>query len=70
VVLAELATVEEKLQISSSKQQKLIIEILEGRFGQIPSAMIDRLHSIQNLEQLNQLLQTAIATNSINDFLL
>ncbi len=66
----ELATVEEKLQISSSKQQKLIIEILEGRFGQIPPAMIDHLHSIQDLEQLNQLLQTAIATNSINDFLL
>ncbi len=65
----ELTTVEEKLQISSSKQQKLIIEILEGRFGKIPPATIDRIHSVNNLEELEPLLQQAIATKSINDFL-
>ncbi|MGB5637195.1 MAG: ammonium transporter [Waterburya sp.] len=64
----DLARVEEKLQISSVQQQRLIIEILKGRFGDLPHAIVDRIESISDLDRLNKLLQQAIAIDSLDDF--
>jgi Amt family ammonium transporter len=64
----KLARVEEQLQISSDKQQNLIIEILKGRFGNLPPSISDRLKSIHDLDHLNQLLQQAIAVSRLDKF--
>ncbi|MGB5709660.1 MAG: ammonium transporter, partial [Waterburya sp.] len=64
----DLARVEEKLQISSVQQQRLIMEILKGRFGDLPHAIVDRIESISDLDRLNKLLQQAIAIDSLDDF--
>ena len=60
----EIAKVEQKLETSASKQQSLIIQTLEKRFGELPQTTSDRVQSIQNLDRLNQLLQKAIAIDS------
>ena len=65
----ELATVKEKLQISSVKQQNLIIDILKGRFGDIPESIVDYVQSIDDLDNLNPLLQQAIAISSLDEFI-
>ena len=65
----ELARVKDKLQISSDKQQGLIIEVLRGRFGNLSQSIIDHIKSIHDVEHLNKLLQQAIAINSLNDLL-
>ncbi|MDJ0680264.1 MAG: ammonium transporter [Xenococcaceae cyanobacterium MO_167.B52] len=65
----ELATVKEKLQISSVKQQNLIIDILKGRFDSIPESIIDHIKSIDDLEDLALLLHKAIAINHLDQFL-
>lgn len=65
----ELATVKEKLQISSVKQQNLIIDILKGRFDSIPESIIDQIKSIDDLEDLALLLHKAIAINHLDQFL-
>ena len=65
----ELARVKEKLQISSVKQQNLIIEILKGRFGDIPKSIVDYVQSIHDLDNLNPLLQQAIAINNLDEFM-
>ncbi len=64
----ELVGVQEKLQISADKQQNLIIEILKGRFANVPQAILDRIQSIDDLDHLNQLLQQAIAITSLDQF--
>ncbi len=64
----ELAIVNEKIQISSVKQQNLIIDILKCRFDDIPESIVNYIQSINNLDNLNPLLQQAIAINNLNEF--
>ena len=64
----DLARVKEKLQLSSVKQQNLIIEILKDRFGDIPESIVDHIKSIHDLDQLHLLLQKAIAVSSLDKF--
>ncbi|MCC0179370.1 ammonium transporter [Waterburya agarophytonicola K14] len=63
----EIAKIEQKLEISVEKQQSSIVKTLETRFGDLPQTERDRILSIQDLEQLNQLFQKAIAIDSLED---
>ena len=65
----ELGKVQEKLQTSTVKQQKLIIEILKIRFNDIPESTTDDIKSIDDLDQLDYLLSKAIAVSSLDEFL-
>ena len=64
---SEITKVEKKLEISASKQQSLIIQTLEERFGDLPQATIDRILSLRDLDRLNQLLHQAIAIDSLGN---
>lgn len=64
---SEITKVEKKLEISASKQQSLIIQTLEERFGDLPQATINRILSLRDLDRLNQLLHQAIAIDSLGN---
>ena len=64
----ELDKLENKLEISSLKQQNLIIEILKQRFGKLPQSTIDSIQSVKDTEELEQLIQEAITVDSVNTF--
>ena len=64
----ELDKLENKLEISSLKQQNLIIEILKQRFGKLPQSIIDSIKSVEDRELLEQLLQEAITVDSLDTF--
>ena len=66
----ELANMKQELQISAVKQQKLILDILNHRFGNIPQSLLEQIKSTDNLEQLNQLLQRAITASNLDEFFL
>ena len=63
----EIEKVGQKLQISASKQQSLIINTLQKRFGDLSQPICDRIESIQDLDRLNQLLQQAIVITSLDN---
>ena len=56
----ELGVMEQKLKISTHKQQNLIIDI--------PPSMVDHIQSINDLDDLHQLLQQAITASSLDEF--
>ena len=64
----ELNKLENKLEISSLKQQNLIIEILKQRFGKLSRSTIDSIQSVEDTEELEQLLQEAISVDSLDTF--
>ncbi len=64
----ELGVMEQKLKISTHKQQNLIIDILNHRFNDLPPSMVDRIQSINDLDDLHQLLQQAITASSLDEF--
>ena len=64
----ELNKLENKLEISSLKQQNLIVEILKQRFGKLSRSTIDSIQSVEDLELLERLLFEAITVDSINTF--
>ncbi len=64
----ELATVKEKLQMSSVQQQNLILDVLKRRFDNIPESIVNYIQSINDLDNLNPLLQQAISMSSLDEF--
>jgi predicted transposase YdaD len=51
------------------KAHQWLIEILEMRFSPISPELTQKIQDISNLEQLNQLFQRAIVSNSLEEFL-
>jgi len=45
-----------------------VIEVLETRFGVVPSRLSDRLNSLDNLTLLKQLLKQSITVTSVEQF--
>lgn len=45
-----------------------IIELLEARFGEVPSLTIDSVNKIDNVPVLKTLLKTVITVSSLEDF--
>jgi hypothetical protein len=45
-----------------------VIEVLETRFGVVPSNLSDRLNSLDNLTQLKQLHKQSITVTSVDQF--
>jgi hypothetical protein len=45
-----------------------VIEVLETRFGVVPSRLSDRLNSLDNLTQLKQLLKQSITVTFVDQF--
>jgi len=45
-----------------------VIEVLETRFGVVPSRLSDRLSSLDNLTRLKQLLKQSITVTSVDQF--
>ncbi len=48
--------------------QECITDILEARFHQVPSELIEQLKKIYELDRLKQLLRRASITGSISEF--
>jgi flagellar biosynthesis/type III secretory pathway protein FliH len=48
--------------------QDSVIEVLETRFGEVPTSIIDAVNNINDLSQLKTLLKGAIAIPSISEF--
>jgi len=65
----ELNKVEKKLQRSSDQQHRLIVRVLQDRFGVVPQKIVDHIYSIDELEYLDKLLHQAISTKKLNDFM-
>lgn len=63
----ELNKVEERLQRSWAQQHRLIVRVLQDRFGIVPQEIADRLHAVDELEQLDKLLQKAIEIEFIEE---
>ncbi len=63
----EIAKVEQKLQASVVRQQRLILKTLKDRFGELPPAICDRILVIQDLDRLDRLLQQAVVVKSLDN---
>ena len=63
----EIAKVEQKLESSVVRQQRLILRTLTDRFSELPQTTSDRILAIRDLEQLDRLLQQAIALDSLDN---
>lgn len=48
---------------------RVILQILARRFGAIPEALAAQVHSVQNLDQLKQLINHAIDCPDLDAFL-
>ncbi|ELS00480.1 ammonium transporter [Xenococcus sp. PCC 7305] len=64
----ELGKIQGALQTSVVQQQNLIIEILKGRFDDIPESIINQVQSNQDLDQLSSFMQKAIAIPNLEEF--
>lgn len=61
-----LTTIERFAQMRA--QQRSIAQVLEARFGPVPSTIIERLEQVSDSERLDQLLREAVTTNAIAEF--
>ncbi|MGG6264333.1 hypothetical protein ACQ4M3_00355 [Leptolyngbya sp. AN03gr2] len=61
-----LTTIERFAQMRA--QQRSIAQVLEARFGPVPSMIIERLEQVSDSERLDQLLREAVTTNAIAEF--
>jgi hypothetical protein len=50
------------------KSQEVIIEVLEVRFSQLPSALIEKVNQIEDPDLLKTLLREAITIDSLAAF--
>ena len=64
----DLKQLSNTLETSVIQQQNLIIQILKQRFGEISLEITERIKSVGDLSGLSQLLQQAIAVESLDDF--
>lgn len=64
----DLARLSSTLEISALQQQNLILQILKQKFATLPPKIIDGVKSVREMENLNRLLQQAIAINNLDEF--